>query len=75
MKKSLLAVAVAAVAVGAFAAGWRLRPVDRYQFQVIGSEWTAFNTRTGELYLMSSNGINRVNFPEARRAFLPRREE
>jgi hypothetical protein len=75
MKQSLLAVVVVVVAVGAFAAGWKLRPVDCYQFQVIGSEWTAFNTRTGELYLMSSNGINRVNFPEARRTFLPRRME
>jgi hypothetical protein len=75
MKQFWWAVVVVAVAVGAFAAGWNLRPVERYQFRTVGELPAVFNTSTAELYIWTTNGVVRLDFPTARRTRMQIRDE
>jgi ABC-type uncharacterized transport system auxiliary subunit len=71
MKQFWCAILLVAVAIAAFLAGRNSNPAGRYQLRIEGTLDTVFDSKTGVVYVLQTNGVNRVNFPEHKRIWLP----
>jgi hypothetical protein len=71
MKQFGCVVLLVVVAIAAFLAGHNSNPVGRYQLRIEGSMSTVFDSKTGVVYVLSSNGFARVSYPEHKRTFFP----